>query len=865
MSAAAPQEFTLSISDGAATKQVSRITFTKLADFADFIKRQKPVTNKLDSMAIIASLYSGAARSDAAITSVTALALDFDKAEPGQMEAVCAVLEEEGIGFVAWATWSNSGRFATVLPLSEPTSVAGHQVALDQVRALLGPYGTFAVESSRPGQLRFISPNPNNVGRDFKMFDGPFFGAPQQFEIPETQQSTASAQFEDSFAELVSPAHKQLYLLCLRYGLLDKGFYSDYLTWFPIVAASLRAWGLAERKPTVLSEDQKEMLEALTMWCRAGPGYVEGSLEKKIGKCHREVGIRRQVVGLVKDVDQFLLMDAVQTDPDIAPAERAELMATLQRLGAGNPQVQATTINMDAINAAAEERAQRAAYLAEIRLKAKTILASMPTPTPRFAEFKDIVVALVSQNQLETWELNEDEWHMFLRPAPFIVGMAQIASLGFAPHVTFQATPTLPRKALNPYFLHIGRAGTGKSEGINSLKGILQKTPFKNSMFSSKLHSATGLWTNYFERTGNVQLGFSEEAESLIGKHGKRAKVDPNLAALHTAFKELFDRGRVGEKYRPSAQVQRELREVTAPHFCLHMVATPNLLRQDVGETMLSDGFMSRVIVSIDETDTSGMTEQDYADRLAKMLDGKGPNLSTEKNQTEAAEFFKKLWKDSKHPAGDTFFNAMDDELLPMIEQHFENADLPMRSISYAPKDRVRMAQLMAQAKFRWPIPPGVKNTDTEANIESLRVRSEAKLQILSSLLTLIADPLAKYINYEIAEWTERFLWVTQYDFYRYLLSTDNSGSLLPSYKTNEEALAKLRPAIQEGGPLFGGQCLTKQLNHFSRAWRKLISDLNLPTGSPARLTANDLLGELGVTFTDDAKNNGRTFFLIGD
>jgi hypothetical protein len=43
--------------------------------------------------------------------------------------------------------------------------------------------------------------------------------------------------------------------------------------------------------------------------------------------------------------------------------------------------------------------------------------------------------------------------------------------------------------------------------------------------------------------------------------------------------------------------------------------------------------------------------------------------------------------------------------------------------------------------------------------------------------------------------------------------------------------------------------------------WRKLIADLGKPVGSPARLTANDLLLELNVTFTDGEKGS-RTFYV---
>lgn len=158
-----------------------------------------------------------------------------------------------------------------------------------------------------------------------------------------------------------------------------------------------------------------------------------------------------------------------------------------------------------------------------------------------------------------------------------------------------------------------------------------------------------------------------------------------------------------------------------------------------------------------------------------------------------------------------------------------------------------------------------MKGTDAEANIESLRVRSETKLCVLSTILTLIADPAAKEINLPIMEWAADILYTTQHPFYRHLLSvSDTASSSVLRPRINQDFVAKLRPAIMPGGPLREGVALAGKLRDFSRPWRKLIADLKLSETNDRRRGAEDALRDLEVWFR---KKGGNTleFYMTKD
>lgn len=82
-------------------------------------------------------------------------------------------------------------------------------------------------------------------------------------------------------------------------------------------------------------------------------------------------------------------------------------------------------------------------------------------------------------------------------------------------------------------------------------------------------------------------------------------------------------------------------------------------------------------------------------------------------------------------------------------------------------------------------------------------------------------------------------------------------------YRVTPEALAKLRPAIEPGGLLHGGaEVRSADLAQYSRAWRRLITDLKAnPDGERSKL-AHAILRELGVSYRDTGMNNGRVFYL---
>lgn len=199
-------------------------------------------------------------------------------------------------------------------------------------------------------------------------------------------------------------------------------------------------------------------------------------------------------------------------------------------------------------------------------------------------------------------------------------------------------------------------------------------------------------------------------------------------------------------------------------------------------------------------------------------------------------------------------------ELTANIVSHFETTGI-IRLMRYAERDEERFAELLFKAEDRWQVPPSARDTEIGANVGSLRARAETKLNVMASLLTLIADPKATEINYELAVWAEEFLYYTQLPFYNHIINqTEVITSLSPKFKSNEDAINKLVNATREGGPLFTGKCSSTELNKFSAYWRVLLRDLKLPKENPKRVLAEDLLKELEVAYKD-GEHNSRTFY----
>lgn len=840
--------------------------YASLRAFAGWLKNLTPVTEKITAAYIVGAIFESSKRTLTAMRGATVIQLDFDKpASAEQRGAVCAHLELLGIGFVCMDSFSNGGKFVVLIPLSRPATAAEHKATMDYIVQELGLYAAGLDPASfNPVLPRFVSPNANSPDREITLNDAPFLVpvAATGESLPANVASIGPIPPKGAdrfaiYANQAEPEHKELFLIALRNNLLPADRLDNYPRWFPVLYAGFRAWGINSSKE--LSEGQRVLIEALDQWSSRDPKYVKGCVHGKLSDWPRERSDNNplHIHGMLAvEIDTDRLRAAVNEEPSLDLTQKIELVAALNKLTGTKP---TTVISEEALNNATEQRVKEAEALARTRLQALTAIATMPAPTARFAEFREILVSLVTQGQAEHWELSTQEWPFFLRPAPMLIGLLQIASMGFAPHVLFRSGEVVPPKALNLYFMNIGRAGTGKSVGITELEYILQQTVFKNSTCSTKLHSATGLWTNFFEQRGNLQMVFSEEAESMIGK----GKPDQHLAGLHTMVKTMFDQGIPGRKYRPSAQVQREIRELSAPWMALHLAATPMLLQHDMSEAMLNDGFMSRVIVSIDERDMSDRTEEEaLAAKLAMMRAKHAAGAGTIHGR--AVAFMNNLWRDAGHQFGKDFFTIMPDqdpaELSDNIRRHFETATAT-RFLTYADKDQEKFGRLLLQAENRWPVPPSARDTEVGENVRSLRARSETKLNVMTSILTLIADPKATVLNYELAVWAEEFLYYTQLPFYSHIVNQSESvTSLSPKFKSNEEAINKLISATREGGPLFKGVCSATELSNFSRYWRVLLRDLKFPKENPKRVLAETLLQELEVSYKD-GEHNARKFY----
>ena len=150
-------------------------------------------------------------------------------------------------------------------------------------------------------------------------------------------------------------------------------------------------------------------------------------------------------------------------------------------------------------------------------------------------------------------------------------------------------------------------------------------------------------------------------------------------------------------------------------------------------------------------------------------------------------------------------------------------------------------------------------------NVRSLRARSETKLNVMSAILTLIADPKATVIDYTLAAWAEEFLYYTQLPFYNHIVNQSEAvTSLSPKFKNNEDAIMKLISATREGGPLFKGVCSATELSNFSRYWRVLLRDLKLPKENAKRVLAETLLQELEVSYKDGDHNARKFYYTKG-
>ena len=518
-------------------------------------------------------------------------------------------------------------------------------------------------------------------------------------------------------------------------------------------------------------------------------------------------------------------------------------------------------IDTVAATEALTERQKQAEKIESVRRAGQVILNEAPHVTPRFVEFLDLVTEVATQGKvLEHWELkaeHPDTWDFFLSPVPVLMTLAQIASMGFMPHTLFRAVRGRAPFSLAMWFLHIAAQASGKTEVHKNTQPILDGTVFKHSYQKEKFFSATGMWSK-FERFGNVQLLFSDEGESLFGKSGH---LDGNLATLHSAAKQLKDEGRPNSVYTPNSQVQREVRALRAPTLMFNLAGTSALLN-DIPEDMWIDGFLSRfACVYINPVDRSQETrEQKLAREIAELGAADIDDIDT--RTVRAVKFFNKLWNDSNHPAGPEFFAGIDDfgggrtfdELIGSIQAHFEQVPRPgmPRYIEVCdPADldaRRKFGEVFMDAESRWDFPPDAGYARAAG---AIKARAKINLQILAAVLTLIADPHAKTLNYDITVWAEKFLFHSQIGVYEWLqkkatVASQTSGAL----RFEVKRIDTLRPAIEPGGLLFnGGVVRARDLRDKYRSWRKLIEDLQAPgeSNKMVRQTAEQILYQLGV------------------
>jgi len=865
------QNIALSVGEDVASGRIKNIVFQSLNAMGGWIRTLLPVYEKLDSKYIVGATFLSSQRTLQNMAGATMIQLDFDKPiDDAHMSSVSLSLELAGISHIAFETFSSCGKFVVLIPYSKPATEAEHKASIDSVAASLGGYALGLDPASySPVLPRFVSPNANHPAREVTVFNGKPFEpikvqAYEEFPanvtpINQIAQRRALDNFE-LFNEQATPQEKILFLEVLRNNLLPADRLEEYPRWFPVVYACFRAWAVIS--PT-LSESQREMVQTLESWCKHSPKWEPEAINKKLrswlsdgGSGSTPLHIRSL---LTHEVDEAAFRAVIANDEGMT--------AAFNKIKGATP---VTVVSDEEIEQAITRQKARDDALAAIDQQGLTFLSRAPFINERFSHFINLVIRVATQNNVrEAWELPQDQWDYFLRPSPILFGLLQSYAMGFAPHVLFRMSDSLSPVALNIYHLAIAGAGTGKSVTIDLTNDIGAKTIFCNSLPKFKLNSATALWINAFQKHGQVQLLLSDEAESLFGKAGK---FDQNLVALHTTVKQLFDQGVPGKHYQPSALVQRDLEQMNAPTFSMNLAATPVLLREDISSGMMHDGFLSRVIVNIDSRSFEKETEEQLQERIMRLLE-----LETDKtyedNVSDIVKFFNGSWRspEADHPSGRTFFNYMGDEtadeLNDRIRAHFEMSNMPVRYIM-PPKDKdgmKRFSALCARAERRWDIPHTFVGTTVEANINSLKVRSRAKLLTVASILSLVADPGAKVINLDIMEWAEEILFTAQHPFFLHLIKMGRTESPSMRVRVNPEFIDTLRPAIDRGGPLRTSQCTSRQLREFSRAWRKLIANLACPPLSDEYRVAIEALSQLGVGFKHNDNTHGTTFFMLGE
>lgn len=855
--------------------QVRPFNYASLKAFAGWLKNLPAVAEKIDSAYIVGAQFSGHQRTLQTMTGATMIQLDFDKVSSAdQRAAVCAVLESLNIGFVAFDSFSNGGKFVVLIPLSRPATAAEHRATMDYIVRELGLYAAGIDPASfNPVLPRFVSRNANSAERTFDMNDAPFIdpvAAADEQSLPSNVASIApipEKQANDRFqiySDQASPEQKALFLVALRHDLIPNRV-DDYTRWQPLLYAGFRAWAITSK---TLTESQRELLEALTEWSKRSSKYKPGCVEDKLTDWLRERSARSALYIhsiLAVEVDQSAMRYAISQEPDagvLSAAYSAMLGATPVEVIDPAAAAEAQTIRQHELD-----------ELEKVRKAGLTVLNRAPHVTPRFVEFLDLVTEIATQGKLlshaDLIAKHPTSWDFFLSPVPVLMSLSQIASMGFMPHTLFRAGKGHASFSLAMWFLHIANQGTGKTEVHKRVLPIIDATVFKHSYQTDKFFSATGMWSK-FERSGNVQLLCNDEGESLFGKSGT---IDGNLHTLHSASKQLKDQGRPNAVYCPNTQVQRAMQALRAPTLMYNLAGTPSLLK-DIPADMWVDGFLGRfTCVYINPADRSHLSRADLvAEFAATMREAVVDDFDA--LTTKAAAFFNRLWQDSEHPAGREFFTGVDDfgggrtfdEIVGSIQAHFEQMPRPgmPRAIEICSDDFEidSFAELFAKCFKRWDAPADSAHARLFGAVQN---RAVINLQIFSAVLSLIADPKATSLNYQITEWAEEFLFHSQLGVYEWLKSkSQDTTSSVGVLRFEKERIASLRAAVEPGGLLYTGAVVKgTALRDKYRAWRKLIEELNAPgeAGKQFRTNSEQILIELGVRYERDGRS--LTFCLL--
>jgi hypothetical protein len=150
---------------------------------------------------------------------------------------------------------------------------------------------------------------------------------------------------------------------------------------------------------------------------------------------------------------------------------------------------------------------------------------------------------------------------------------------------------------LNSFFIVAAKSGTGKTQSINSLQGLLSR--LDNPMIADRLYAVSGKTVQglqtYFEKAP-AGAWITDECGAQV-----RALTDPsnqNDHELKDAINALFDAAGPGKKWRPPASVrsQKEDKSITSLSCGIGWFTTREKVYSALGDDEVADGFLSRFV-----------------------------------------------------------------------------------------------------------------------------------------------------------------------------------------------------------------------------------------------------------------------------